>query len=287
MPRSAFRAALLPLILALVATMSPGPAYGASVVLVGAGDIARCTSTRDNATARLIEGMIGRVFTLGDNAYPSGSATQFEECYAPSWGRFLNRTRPSPGNHDYATADAAGYFGYFGTRAGPDERGYYAYDYGSWRIYSLNSERVTDAQLAWLEADLAANPTRCTLAYWHRPLFSSGMHGNDPSVRPFWKLLYAAGAEVILNGHDHDYERFARQRPYGSRHRLGIREFVVGTGGTGLRAFAEIKPNSMERQASVHGVLKLRLRDGEYSWRFVSVDGSYLDTGSSRCHGRP
>jgi len=259
----------------------------AAAALIGAGDIGRCDSSRDDATARLVDRMIGRVFTLGDNAYPSGSPKQFEDCYAPSWGRFLGRTRPSPGNHDYATADAAGYFGYFGSRAGPAERGYYAYDHGAWRIYSLNSERIGDEQLAWLEADLEANPRRCSLAYWHRPLFSSGLHGNDPSVRPFWKLLYAAGAEIVLNGHDHDYERFARQRPNGTRYWLGIQQFVVGTGGAGLRAFADIQPHSIERQASAHGVLKLRLRDGGYGWRFVSVGGRYLDTGSSPCHGRP
>jgi hypothetical protein len=259
----------------------------AGAVLVGAGDIGRCDSTRDQATARLIEGMVGTVFTTGDNAYPSGSAQQFVDCYDPSWGRFLGRTRPSPGNHDYATAGASGYFGYFGSRAGPDGRGYYAYDLGSWRVYSLNSEQLTDAQLAWLNTDLEANPSRCSLAYWHRPRFSSGYHGNDPSVRLFWRALYAAGAEVIVNGHDHDYERFAPQRPNGERDWMGTRQFVVGTGGAGLRRFSEIKPHSLARQASAHGVLKLRLRDGAYSWRFVSVDGSWTDTGSASCHGRP
>lgn len=269
--------------LTLASLASPAPP-AAGAVLVGAGDIARCDSTRDQATARLIDGMVGTVFTTGDNAYPSGTAQQFADCYDPAWGGFRGRTRPSPGNHDYATAGASGYFGYFGPRAGPDARGYYAYDLGSWRVYSLNSEQISDAQLAWLEADLADNPSRCSLAYWHRPRFSSGYHGNDPDVQPFWKALYAAGVEVILNGHDHDYERFAPQRPNGERHWLGIREFVVGTGGTGLRAFSEIKPHSLARQTSVHGVLKLRLGDGEYRWRFVSVDGSWTDTGSARCH---
>jgi hypothetical protein len=276
------------LLVAVLSGLAP-PATGrvAGAVLVGAGDIARCSSDRDEATAALVRDIRGTVFTTGDNAYPDGSARQFRRCYDPSWGSFLRRTRPSPGNHDYHTPGASGYFGYFGDRAGPDTRGFYVYARGSWRIYSLNSERITRRQLEWLEADLAAHPSRCSMAYFHHPRFSSGYHGNDRRVRGFWARLYDAGVELVVNGHDHDYERFAPMRPNGTRHWKGIREFVVGTGGTALRPFAEVQPHSVARQADVHGVLKLRLGDNGYRWRFLSVDGSWTDAGSARCHGRP
>ena len=166
-------------------------------------------------------------------------------------------------------------------------RGYFAYTRGSWRIYSLNSERLGDAQLEWLRADLAAHPSRCSMAYWHRPLRSSGTHGDVLPVKQLWRPLYAAGVELVVNGHDHSYERFAPMRPGGISDASGIREFVVGTGGTALRPFKTIKPNSQARQSSIHGVLKLFLADGSYSWRFISVNGSYTDRGSTPCHGRP
>lgn len=287
--RSTRLAVCLALVLGVAAGGWAPPLAGqaSAATLVGAGDIAVCGSSRDEATARLIRGMSGTVITLGDNAYPDGSRAQFNRCYDPSWGRFRNRTRPSPGNHDYHVDGAAGYFGYFGNRAGPGSRGYYAYNRGAWRIYSLNSELLTSRQLAWLEADLAANPSRCSMAYWHHPRFSSGHHGNDPAVRVFWRRLYRAGVELVVNGHDHDYERFAPLRPNGARHWKGIRQFVVGTGGTGLRPFERIQPHSVARQARVHGVLKLVLNDGRYRWRFISVDGSWSDAGSATCHGRP
>lgn len=279
---------LIGLIGFLAAGWAP-PAVGpaAAATLVGAGDIARCSANRDEATARLVRRISGTVFTTGDNAYPNGTAGQFRRCYDPSWGAFLRRTRPSPGNHDYDTPGAAGYFGYFGDHAGPGTRGYYAYNRGAWRIYSLNSERMGTRQLDWLEADLAAHPSRCSMAYWHHPRFSSGYHGNDRRVRAFWARLYRAGVEIVVNGHDHDYERFAPMRPDGSRSWKGIREFVVGTGGTGLRPFEAIKPHSLARQARVHGVLKLVLGESGYRWRFISVDGSWSDRGSATCHGRP
>jgi acid phosphatase type 7 len=256
-----------------------------AIVLVGAGDIGACAWTADSSTARLLDTIPGTVFTTGDNAYPSGTTDDFRECYAPTWGRHRNRTRPSPGNHDYGTAAAAGYFDYFGSRAGAQGRGYYAYNVGSWRVYSLNSERLTDKQLTWLKADLAKHPARCSMAYWHRPRFSSGQHGNDAAMAELWTPLYRAGVELVVNGHDHNYERFALMRPDGSRYGKGIQQFVVGTGGAGLRPFAEIKPHSLVRQSHVHGVLKLSLRVGEYSWRFVDVDGSFSDTGTKPCHG--
>ena len=261
-------------------------------VLVGAGDIASCVMSGDSATAKLLDGIAGTVFTAGDNAYEHGTAAQFNDCYRPTWGRHRSRTRPAPGNHDYFTAGAAGYFGYFGTRAGTAGQGWYAYDVGAWRVYALNSNcaaiggcEAGSAQETWLRTDLAANPRQCVLAYWHHPVFSSGVHGNDPTMGDIWAALHEAGAEVVVNGHDHDYERFAPQAPDGSADPAGIREFVVGTGGAGLRGFGTVRANSLVRSSSAHGVLKLTLRPTSYSWAFVPVAGkTFKDSGSTACH---
>lgn len=269
------------------------PAAAASPVLVGAGDIARCAGRGDEATARLLDRIPGTVFTTGDNVYQSGTATEFRRCYGPSWGRHKGRTKPVPGNHEYETAGAAGYFGYFGAAAGSRSRGYYSYDRGRWHVIALNSmcERVggcgwTSPMVSWLKRDLAANRTRCTLAYFHHPLFSSGEHGNQPKMRPSWAALYSANADVVVSGHDHDYERFAPQRFDGTADaRRGIRQFVVGTGGGELRPFESVKRNSRVRNASTYGVLKLTLNPGGYSWRFVPVAGkSFTDSGTASCH---
>ncbi|HEX6654589.1 MAG TPA: metallophosphoesterase [Candidatus Limnocylindria bacterium] len=283
------RRALSSLLCALLLVGSgPLAAEADTVTLVGAGDIASCVSTADSATADLVDGIAGTVFTAGDNAYSDGTATDFAQCYDPTWGRFRNRTQPSPGNHDYRTAGAAGYFGYFGAAAGPAGLGYYAYDLGDWRVYSLNSEVLGSTQLDWLKADLAANPRACSLAYWHRPLFSSGQHGNDSTVKPFWDALYAAGADLIINGHDHDYERFAPQNPSGQADtQFGIRELVVGTGGAESRAFATIRANSEARASAVFGAVVLTLSDTGYSGAFRVTDGSVDDTFSGSCHGAP
>jgi hypothetical protein len=261
-------------------------------VLVGAGDIASCSSSDDGATAKVLAGIAGTVFTAGDNAYERGTLAEFGSCYDPTWGAFKSRTRPSAGNHDYETAGASGYFGYFGTRAGTAGKGYYAYNLGSWRIYVLNSNcaavggcGATSAQVSWLKTDLAANPRRCVLAYWHHPLFSSGVHGNNASLRGFWYALYAAHADVVINGHDHDYERFARQTPTGVASSSGIREFVVGTGGRSLRDFVTVRPHSLFRNSATFGVLKLTLHATSYDWRFVPMAGkSFTDAhAAARC----
>jgi len=266
-----------------------GVAAAGDPVLVGAGDIATCGGSGDAATAALLAGIPGTVFTAGDNAYPDGSPANYQDCYDPTWGAAFARTRPSLGNHDYATSGAAGYFGYFGSRGGPAGKGYYAYNLGTWRIYVLNSNcaRVgcgaTSAQVRWLKADLAANPRRCILAYWHHPLFSSGFHGNTATVRPFWDALYAARADVVINGHDHDYERFSRQTPNGSRSTHGIMEFVAGTGGAERRPFFTIRANSVSRSSTTFGVLKLTLHPGSYDWRFVPQAGmSFTDGGTGK-----
>ena len=270
-------------------TVTAAPPAG-SVVFVGAGDIASCSSTGDEATANLLDNIAGTVFTLGDNVYDSGTSTEFTNCYNPTWGRHKSRTRPSPGNHDYVTAGAAGYYGYFGSSAGDPANGYYSYDLGDWHIIALNSNiarSAGSAQELWLRADLAANTKACTLAYWHHPRFSSGLeHGNDTSVQDLWQALYDYNADLILSGHDHDYERFAPQTPTGvADASRGIREFVVGTGGRSHYSLGTLKANSQVFDGTSYGVLKLTLGTGGYDWDFAHVAGaSFSDAGSGSCH---
>lgn len=260
--------------------------------VIAAGDMADCTVDWDEATARLVESYAGTVLALGDNAYENGSAADYRDCYAPSWGVFRDRTWPVPGNHDYQTPGAAGYLGYFGDAVAPDGHTWYAFDIGTWRIYALDANcaalHVCDAtaQLAWLGADLAANPRTCVLAAWHQPRFSSGRHGDDPSQDPLWRLLTAAGADVVLNGHDHMYERFAPLDADGRPSATGMREFVVGTGGRGLYEIHDIQPGSQVRDATTHGVLVLDLRDGRYDWTLEPAEGSagFTDSGADACH---
>jgi hypothetical protein len=291
----------------MVATLwAAGPAAGQTggdPVLVGAGDIARCGSTGDEATAGLLAGLLagieGTVATFGDNAYPRGTDADFAQCFDHdlSWGPFKALIKPSPGNHEYETAGASGYFDYFGSAAGNPGEGYYSYDLGSWHVISLNSNcsfvaggcAVGSPQEQWLKADLAAHPNECTLAYWHHPRFSSGIHGDEAFVGPFWDALYQAGAEVVLNGHDHDYERFAPQNSSGQADPAqGISEFVVGTGGAELKNFRTIKPNSEVRVAQQNGVLKMTLHPDGYDWQFVTAPNvTIADTGSASCHGAP
>jgi Calcineurin-like phosphoesterase/Thrombospondin type 3 repeat len=270
-------------------------------VFVGAGDIASCASSGDEATANLLDGIpAGTVYTLGDNVYESGTTDEFANCYNPSWGRHIARTWPSVGNHEYQTAGASGYYNYFGAAASPTEpgcrincKGYYSYDLGAWHIIALNSmcEKVggcgaSSPMVTWLQGDLAANPSSCTLAYWHHPVFSSGSaHGNNPKMIPSWDALYAAGAEVVLSGHDHNYERFAPQTSSGVADPAGIREFVVGTGGRSLRAEGTIRANSEVRNFDTFGVLKLTLHSSSYEWQFVPEAGkTFSDSGSGSCH---
>jgi Calcineurin-like phosphoesterase len=270
-------------------TATPAPV----VTLVGAGDIASCDSSGDEATAALLDDIPGTVFTTGDNVYDNGTANEFERCYDPSWGRFRSRTRPAPGNHDYHTPAASGYFDYFGARAGDPSTGWYAYDLGTWRIYALNSNcgavggcDAGAAQERWLRADLAAHPAACVLAYWHHPLFSSGQHGNNPIVRPLFQALYDAGAEIVLAGHDHTYERFAPQAPGGAADpERGVVEIVVGTGGRSHYGFGTVRPNSVVRNGTTYGVLQLTLGEGSYRFEFLPVAGAtFNDAGSGTCH---
>jgi 3',5'-cyclic AMP phosphodiesterase CpdA len=256
---------------------------GMGAVFIGAGDIGHCRTTADTKVGNLIEKQRGNVFTLGDNAYPVGSLDDFMNCYDPAWGEFKDRTFPTPGNHGYMTEDAEGYFTYFGDRA---RAGYYAFQRGGWRIYSLNSEVIDEEQLDWLRADLAANPRLCVLAYFHQPLFSSRAEGGVETVRPFWDILYKHRADVILSGHAHSYERFKKQDPNGVRDKLGIRLFVVGTGGAPLKPFGDtIAANSKVRQSETWGALKMRLHSTGYTWEFKRAAGErgFEDAGTARC----
>lgn len=269
-------------------TPLPVPVPSAPQVFVGAGDIAMCDATGDEITSQMLDGIAGTVFALGDDAYPSGRTEDYRDCYNPSWGRHVVRTRPAPGNHDYESAGAAPYFQYFGGNAGVSGLGYYSFDLGSWHIISLNSNipaQLTSAQGEWLRADLETYRNfNCTLAYWHHPLFTSGANGDSVEMRDLWRLLYDAGADVVLSAHDHDYERFAPQDPDGrpdpSR---GIREFVAGTGGGTLRPFVSVHANSEIRIAQTYGVLKMTLQNGGYQWEFIPASGP-SDSGFAPCH---
>ncbi len=262
-----------------------------TVVFVGAGDISDCGNDNDEATAKLLDVIPGTVFTLGDNVYSSGTATEFTQCYDPTWGRHKARTEPAPGNHDYNTSGATGYFGYFGALAGPSGRGYYSFDLGNWHIISLDSEismSVGSAQEVWLRADLAASTKQCTLAYWHKPRFSSGTnHGSLASAQPLWQALYDFHAELILNGHEHNYERFAPQTPTGTADPTnGIREIISGTGGEShYNDEGTPLANSEVFNGTTFGVLQLTLGPGTYTWQFIPVAGqTFTDSGSGTCH---
>jgi hypothetical protein len=251
-------------------------------------------------TSNLLETLgLSAILPLGDNQYPCGGLRSHEEVYDPTWGRFKTISHPIPGNHEYSTAgtdcdptgQAAGYYSYFGAAAGDPTRGYYSFDLGNWHLVALNSECLAiggcgagSNQEAWLRADLAAHPASCILAYWHRPRFSSGMHGSDPAYSAFWQALSEAGADIVLSGHDHDYERFRKQDALGSYDPRGIREFVVGTGGSDLTPISASRPNSVVRRDDTFGVITLTLNPGGYSWRFVSEGSStFSDYGADTC----
>jgi len=269
-------------------------ARAADPVVLAAGDIANCESEGDEQTAALLAANAGSILLLGDIAYPDGSATDFEECFDPSWGAHKARIYPSPGNHEYHTEGADGYFDYFGAVAGDPDEGWYSFDLGAWHIVSLNSNcdeiggcGSSSAQGQWLAADLAANPSTCTLAYWHHPRFSSSTkHGSDDEYEDLWEILDAHDADLVLVGHDHGYERFAPQDKDGVASANGIREFVVGTGGAERYDQGDSEPNSQLRDDSSWGVLKLTLHPAGYDWQFLAVPGDDLDdSGSASCVG--
>lgn len=271
-----------------VRVAAPLPPADLPVTFTGAGDIAQCGSPGAEATARLLDAIPGVVFTLGDNVYPYATPANFRNCYDPSWGRHRARTRPVAGNHDWYDYSWWAYFEYFGAAAGPSGLGYYSYDLGGWHILALNSNLHGNAgspQYEWVRQDLASTRASCILAYWHHPRFSSGPGGPDKTMRDVWVLLQQAGAELVLCGHDHIYERFAPQDADG---RLdvarGLRQFIVGTGGYELYALGNPAANSEVRENRTWGVLKLSLHGAGYDWEFVPVaGGSFRDSGSGTC----
>ena len=262
------------------------PIIPVSTILVGAGDIATCGGGGSAATAALLDTIPGTVFTAGDNVYDRGTPEEYERCYDPTWGRHKLRTRPAPGNHDYATAGALPYFTYFGEQAGPLGRGYYSFTVGEWHVVSLNSNvpaGVGSPQYEWLRTDLQENRVACTAAIWHHPMFSSGRNGSQAVMRDAWRLLVDSGAELVVNGHDHLYERFARLDATGRPNAAGgMREFIAGTGGGPLYEFRTIVPGS-EARVATWGVLKLTLTSNAYEWAFLPVQGGAADEGRDVC----
>lgn len=275
-----------------VATAIPpiGTAWARAPVIVAAGDIAcgdqPCESQR--RTTALIGWLRPRaVLTLGDNQYPDGALSDYRSSYHPTWGRFRGKTLPTPGNHEYHTSGARGYFDYFGSRARRGSGGWYSFDLGRWHLLSINTGggAPSEHRLRWVRRNLARDGSRCELAYWHHPRFSSGRdHGSDSRMRELWEVLYRAGVDVVLNGHEHNYERFALLDPSGHPARRGIREFVVGTGGAKLYSLGNPIRGSQRRIDDRYGVLSMSLRRSSYEWRFVAVGRTTLDKGRQRCH---
>ncbi len=265
-------------------------------VLLAAGDIGVCGATAPFQTADIIANYpSATVAAVGDLAYPDGREQDFRDCYHPSWGAHKDRTRPALGNHEYNTGSAQAYFDYFGPVAGDPSKGYYSYTLGEWFVVVLNvnpfllsrvSVKSGSEQERWLRQQLSANPKRCTLAYFHYPRFSSGHHGSQSFVQDIWSTLYDYGVDVVVAAHEHSYERFAKMDKSGAADPVrGIRQFVVGTGGVGLRYFNEPLPTSEVRNSDTHGVLRLSLEGDAYQWEFLPVEGkTFTDTGSTTCH---
>jgi hypothetical protein len=270
-------------------TSSPAATPGSSpseAILLAVGDIGYCGAANDDHVGQLAATLPGTIALLGDIAYDDGSASDFANCFDPTWGPLRDRLRPDPGNHEYETTGASGYFDYFGVAAGQRGQGWYSYDLGAWHLIALNSECGAieggcdkgSAELAWLWDDLAAHPTQCTLAYWHHPRYSSGPHGDNAMTEKLWRALSRAGADLVLEGHDHDYERIGPVD--------GIRSFVVGTGGRSLYVWpGSPGPHTEVRNNDTYGLLELTLRPTGFSWRFVpAAGGSFRDSGSAACH---
>ena len=254
--------------------------------MLGVGDIGMCGRAEVAQTARLVAGLDGELLLAGDLAYPQGTAINFRDCFNPSWGQFRSRWHAVPGNHEYESPGAAPYFQYFGEAAGDDGTGYYAFTAGEWNILMLNSNIAAtrnSPQWEFVRAQLDAQRTPCTLAVWHHPLFTSGPNGNNNFMRDMWALLETGRVEAVLNGHDHLYERFARQTSDGRADPVnGIRQFKSGGGGADLYSIARVAPNSEERM-SRFGVVRLTLRAAQLEWEFLTIDGTVADRGLDTC----
>jgi len=296
---------ILPWLAAAAVLAAPATGHAARPLTVyAAGDIADCQRLRAaDSGAAATAAIIARgdpqalVLSLGDHTYPNGRAAEFSDCYEPTWGRFKSRTHPAPGNHEYYSGTANGYYGYFGNAAGPKGRGYYSFDAGGWHFISLNSEmkgEEHERQLLWLKDDLARHPARCTLAYWHAPMYSSGGHTPSKKMQDVWRALYAAGVELVLSGHDHDYERLAPMDADGQADAArGVRQFVAGTGGAMLTPYLWLNNQSEARSNWRTGVLKLVLKENSYEWEFLPVQPKTApehpqqeasDSGAATCH---
>lgn len=283
-------------------------ALSGAAVLIGAGDIAVCGTSYDEATARLVDsvsradsvaGVEQAIFTTGDNVYPNGAKVNFDRCWAPSWGdtakRIMRSIRPAIGNHDLDNGFGEAYYALFDKSAGAKGKGYYAYDLGAWKVIVLNSEMVTNPafsvearreQEAWLKKELEGNTKKCTVAYFHRPRFSSGGHAGDLRMTGIWNILYEGNVDLVLNGHEHHYERFEPQTPAGLRDTVrGIVQIIVGTGGAGLTGIrVPVEPNSARRIQGHHGVLKVTLGGEEWQHAFLDTQGRIWDRTAGKCH---
>ncbi|MDN0077440.1 metallophosphoesterase [Crenobacter sp. SG2303] len=286
------RAAILISMLALLGHASAAATIASSIgedpVVLAAGDIAQCPGPGAALTAHLLAGLTGIVLAVGDLAYERGSLDEFDHCYEPTWGAYKARTFPVPGNHEYETPNAAGYFAYWGDRAGPVGKGYYSVDLGTWHLIALNSNLESTAALEqenWLRNDLAASPARCVLAFWHHTVFSSGYNGQIPATLPLYRVLYEGGASVLITGHDHHYERFQPLAPNGIVDEThGIRIFVVGTGGAKRYPALFSQPASEVRSWGTWGILKIVLHPASYHWEFIPAERSHFsDAGDGRC----
>jgi 3',5'-cyclic AMP phosphodiesterase CpdA len=280
-----------------------------AAVLIGAGDIAGCDQNNDMLTAILVDsilkadsvaGVETAVFTIGDNVYPSGSKQQFEECFGATWGsperRIMAKIHPATGNHEYYQPGAGPYFDYFGDKAGPRGKGYYSYNVGEWHVITINSAipimssfsaAAKKEQEDWLKKDLDDNKSKkCTIAIWHEPRFSSGWHGNEPRMGPIWQILYDNGVDLVLNGHDHNYERMAPVNPAGQVDSTkGMIQIVAGMGGGSLRGLASsVIPNSLVRIEGHPGVLMLTLGSAEYRSAYLDTKGRVWDPSGGKCH---
>ncbi len=269
-------------------------ASGTAVNVVAVGDVAcpageapsgdRCRQAATAALAQKLDPDL--VIGLGDQQYEHGSLSDFQNSYDKSWGALLARTRPVPGNHEYYTSGAQGYYSYFSGRQ-PGPPGYYRVTANGWNLYLLNSNchKISCRREArWLRRQMNAHPAKCTLLAMHHPRYSSGKHGNNGAVKRLWKVAYRHRADVALAGHDHDYERFKRMNPWNRvKSRRGIQSFVSGAGGKTLYPRGSHKRGSVYFQNSTPGVVQLQLEDGSYSWSYHAIDGRVLDSGSNRC----
>jgi hypothetical protein len=270
---------------------TPGPTPGPivrSTVLLAAGDVGFCGSQGAVDTGEMLDSQEGTILAVGDLAYPHGSIQDYTMCYDPVWGRHKIRTKPSPGNHEYESPGAQPYFDYWGSAAGPAGLGYYSFRAGDWLVLSLNSNLPvgnTTAQAQWIRQELTTNNVKCTLAYFHHPLYSSGPNGDNARLAGLWQLLYELGVDVIISAHEHLYERYAPMTPDGVRNDAkGIRQFIVGTGGASPYTIQRLHPLS-EVQVTTYGLLKLTLTDVGYQWEFLRVGGGgRLDFGQDVCH---